>query len=103
MAEPHRQAGAIDLQFLFLVMTFREQIEVVPRGEVLERFGNTLHNLERLFENPNGEPIYALEIAVQNVALAEPLVALLQVPPEIHRAIAVDAAVHALDLIEHGP
>src|SRR3954452_15377178 len=100
VGEARAQAGAVDLELLFLRVPFCEKREVVAAGEIIERLGNALDHLHRAFQDLLGEPEDHPEIVLPDLALGEVPVALLEVAPEIGGAVAMELRVGGFHFVE---
>src|SRR5579883_869578 len=73
----------------------------MPPGEIAKRLLDSLDQLHRALQDLLGECRHRCQVLVANVALGQAPVALAQIAGKIERAVAVDARVGGLDLIQH--
>ena len=84
-------------------MALGHQGEIVPLGEEGERLLYTVDQLNRLRQDALAEGHHRAQVVLGDLALGQLLVTEAQVAAECSRAVAMDAEIGLLDLVEDGP
>src|SRR5450759_4323012 len=99
--EEPTQAGAVDLQLLFVHMPLGEEREIVPSRQVAERFRDPRNHLHGAFQNALGEAHHRPQIFRAYFPFHQVLVTLPQIAAEIQRAVPVDLGVGPFHLVQN--
>src|SRR5581483_6312282 len=81
-------SGPLDFEFLFFDISFRQQDEVVPGSQVLQRLSDSREQLQGLSANTLAELANLLHVLVLKVFFGQAAIGFDQALREIDRAIA---------------